>query len=533
MHVTLGGHIEVAAMDPRTRLLLDAPIGPTLLRLAAPNVVVMVAQASIGLVETYFVAALGTDALAGMSLVFPVLMLVQMMSAGAMGGGILSAVARALGSGRQGDANTLVWHALAIAIGLGLLTSLLALTGGSVLYRAMGGSGASLAAADAYSATVFAGAILIWLYNSLAAIIRGTGNMALPAAVTAIGVVVITPLSPALIMGYGPLPALGIVGGGVAILLYYGVGSVVFAGYIWSGRGVLRPQGRPPRLRWPLTRDILRIGLVSSVVSVSTNAAIAVATGLVGVAGPTALAGYGTGARLEYLLVPLVFGLGAPLAAMVGTSIGAGRHERALRVAWTGAAIAFALTESIGLAAALNPEAWLRLFDHDPAMLAVGARYLHIVGPAYGFFGAGLALYFASQGAGRLGWPLIGAALRVSLAVGGGLLAIRAGFGIDGVFVALAFAMVAFSAVIAISVASARGLAGAMTPCSQRPRPGSHCRNPGPLARVSPNSRLPDESQHERHPLHQIDLPLLRGREGPPAQEGHRVRRDRHHGAGG
>jgi putative MATE family efflux protein len=450
----MGFHALGVIMDPRTRLLLDAPIGPTLLRLAAPNVVVMVAQASIGLVETYFVAALGTDALAGMALVFPVLMLVQMMSAGAMGGGILSAVARALGSGRAGDADALVWHAVVIAIALGCLTSLATLSGGAALYRAMGGSGASLVAANAYSATVFAGAVLIWLFNSLAAVIRGTGNMALPAAVTAIGVVVITPLSPALIMGYGPLPALGIIGGGVAILLYYGAGAAVFAAYLWSGRGVLQPAMRPPRLRWSLTRDILRIGLVSSVVSVSTNAAIAVATGLVGVAGPAALAGYGTGARLEYLLVPLVFGLGAPLAAMVGTSIGAGQHARALRVAWTGAAIAFLLTEAIGLAAALSPETWLRLFDSDPAMLAVGTRYLQIVGPAYGFFGGGLALYFASQGAGRLGWPLIGAVLRVGVAVAGGFLAIAAGLGITGVFVALAGAMVVFSLVVAGSIAA-------------------------------------------------------------------------------
>ena len=89
------------AIDPRTRALLEAPIGSTLLRLALPNVIVMVVQSAIGLIETYFVAKLGTDSLAGISLVFPVLMLVQMVSAGAMGGGILSAIARALGSGKR------------------------------------------------------------------------------------------------------------------------------------------------------------------------------------------------------------------------------------------------------------------------------------------------------------------------------------------------------------------------------------------------------------------------------------------------
>src|SRR5689334_22946744 len=103
-------------MDPRTRVLLEAPIGRTLVRLALPNLVVMVIQAAIGLLETYFVAKLGTDALAGMALVFPILMLVQMVSAGAMGGGILSAIARTLGSNRLDNANLLVWHAVAIAL---------------------------------------------------------------------------------------------------------------------------------------------------------------------------------------------------------------------------------------------------------------------------------------------------------------------------------------------------------------------------------------------------------------------------------
>src|SRR5262249_4889203 len=107
---------ETEAMDARTRVLLEAPIGPTIARLALPNVAIMVVQAAIGLIETYFVAKLGTDALAGMALVFPVLMLIQMVSAGAMGGGILSAVARALGSDRREEAGILAWHATAIAV---------------------------------------------------------------------------------------------------------------------------------------------------------------------------------------------------------------------------------------------------------------------------------------------------------------------------------------------------------------------------------------------------------------------------------
>ena len=440
-------------MDPRTRALLEAPIGRTLLRLATPNIVVMVMQSSIGLIETYFVAKLGTDALAGMALVFPILMLVQMVSAGAMGGGILSAVARALGSDRRAEAGDLVWQAVAIALALGVATTIATLAGGPKLYALMGGSGRSLAAATTYSDVVFAGAVLLWLYNSLAAIIRGAGNMIVPASVTASGAAILIPLSPALIFGWGPLPQLGIAGGAAAILLFYAVGSAYFAVFLWSGRGVLRPPLRPSRLRWAPMREILRVGGVSSLISITTNISIATATGFAGRFGAAAVAGYGTGARLEYVLVPLVFGLGAPLAAMVGTAIGAGQRARALRVAWTGAAIAGVMTEAIGVAAALAPQAWLTLFSSDALMNATGAQYLQIVGPFYGFFGVGLALYFASQGAGKLFWPLLAAGMRVTVAVGGGWLALHLATGIGGVFVALGIALAISGIVNAAAVA--------------------------------------------------------------------------------
>src|SRR5438477_7799240 len=133
--------------DPRTQRLLGAPIAATLVRLAGPNILVMLAQASVGLIETYFVGWLGTEALAGVALVFPLVMLMQMMSAGAMGGGISAAVARALGGGRRSDADALVLHALAIAVILGLLFTLALLGGGRQIYAAMGGTGASLGAA--------------------------------------------------------------------------------------------------------------------------------------------------------------------------------------------------------------------------------------------------------------------------------------------------------------------------------------------------------------------------------------------------
>lgn len=442
-----------ATLDPRTRLLLEAPIAPTLLRLGAPNVLVMLAQAGVGLMETYFVGKLGTDALAGMALVFPAVMLMQMTSAGAMGGGIASAIARALGARRRDDADALVLHALLIAAVFALAFMVTVVAGGRWLYTRMGGSGGALDAAMVYSNWVFGGALLVWLFNTLSAVIRGAGNMALPAYVTVAGAVLLLPLSPLLIFGWGPLPGLGIAGGAIALLLYYLAGSAVLAAYLWSPRSLLRPSLRGLQLRWALFADILRVGLVGTVSTVATNLAIGITTALVGAYGTAAIAGYGTASRLEYLLVPLVFGLGAPLVAMVGTCIGAGQRERALRATWIGAAIAFAMTEAIGLWAAAYPAAWLSLFNTEPAMIEAGSQYLRIVGPWYGFFGLGLVLYFASQGAGRLLWPVLGNIARLVVAVAGGWLALHGGYAIAGVFAAQAAAMVVYGIANAWTIA--------------------------------------------------------------------------------
>ena len=440
-------------LSPQTRVLLQGPITATLLRLAWPNVLLMVVQASTGLVETWWVSRLGTDALAGMALVFPAVMLMQMISAGSMGGGISSAIARALGGGRRDDADALVLHSVVINGLVGAGFSVAALLLGPSLYRALGGQGASLDAALRYSNVVFAGNVLLWVMNALASVIRGTGNMLVPALVTCGGVIVLVPLSPCLIFGVGPFPALGVAGGGVALLLYYAGATAALLWYVLSGRNLARL--RPARLRWSQFREILAVGGIGAISALQTNVVVALTTALVASkAGPEAVAGYGTGARLEYLLVPLVFGLGAPLVALVGTNVGAGQRARALRIAFTGGAIAFAVTEAIGLATAAWPRAWLGLFGDAPTMLAIGESYLRVVGPAYGFFGLGLALYFASQGAGRLLWPLSAGVARVLVALGAGWILLRMTGQLAWMFAALAAGLVIYGAGLLAAVAS-------------------------------------------------------------------------------
>jgi putative MATE family efflux protein len=445
--------IAAPPMAARTRRLLEGPVAPTLLALAAPNVLVMVLQAVVTTLDAMFVGWLGPAALAGVSLVYPLVMLMQTMSAGGMGGGVASAVARALGAGRRAEAQALAAHAVVIALVMAALFTGGLLVAGPAVYRAIGGAGDALAAAVVYSRVIFGGAVVFWLVNTLGSIVRGTGTMALPAALIAGAGILYLALAPALVLGWGPFPRLGVAGTAAANLVAFGAATLVLLAYLCSSRSPVRLSFRGLRFRRALFWEILRVGAPGSLNTVLTNLTVVLMTGLVGPFGTAALAGYGMGARLEYLQIPLVFGMGSALVAMVGTNVGAGQVARAERIGWIGAGLAAAVTGSIGLVAAAVPRGWLGLFTADAHVHAVGTTYLLIVGPAYGFFGLGLALYFASQGAGRLLWPLLAGFTRLTTAaVGGWLGGYALGGGLPAIFVAMALALVVFGAMNAAAV---------------------------------------------------------------------------------
>src|SRR5258708_32769746 len=129
---------QAAAVDTRTRMLLEDPIGPTIMRLAIPNAVVMTVQVLIGLLEVYFVSRTGVDALAGVAPVFPLVSLVVAIAQGALGGGIVTTVARSLGTGRTSEASEYAWYAVLLGIPLGLVTTALMVALGPTLYCHMG-----------------------------------------------------------------------------------------------------------------------------------------------------------------------------------------------------------------------------------------------------------------------------------------------------------------------------------------------------------------------------------------------------------
>lgn len=396
-----------------------------LLRLAWPNMLAMLATALAAIAETSYVGRFGVASLAGMALVFPFVMLQMMLSAGAMGGGVSSAVSRALGAGDAPRANALAVHAMWIALAAGALYMVLMLGLGPLLFAALGGHGEALTQALAFANVAFLGSIFIWLVNTFSSVIRGTGNMSIPSAallLVAIGQVVI---GGALGLGWGPLPRWGMPGVAAGQVLAYGLCAVFLFGYLRSGRARITLRTRATPLQWPLARDILKIGGFACISPLQTVLTILILTWLVAQFGTTALAGYGIGTRLEFLLVPVAFAIGVASVPVVGMAIGAGRIERARRAAWSASAIAAVLLGSLGIVLALLPDLWTGLFTDDAAVRDAAALYFRWAGPAYGLLGVGLSLYFSSMGAGKVVGPVIAGTLRLALIVIGGLMLVQ------------------------------------------------------------------------------------------------------------
>ena len=436
-------------MDDRTRLLLTAPPIPLLARMSAPNSIAFFIQAGVSMTEVWFIGQLGSASLAAIALVFPLLMLTQTLSGGAMGGAVASAVARALGAGDRERGEQLIWHALALAaLGALLLLTLFGLFGVSFL-RFLGGSNDILNQAVSYCLVLFSGGIFLWLMGVVSAIYRGMGDMKFPALVMTASAFVQVPLSGALVLGAFGAPQLGIVGAAVSAVVTAGLLSGVMILRLVLGNTVIKIRWTQFGFEARHFKEILKVALPAALSPVLTVTSILCLTAIIGRFGEQALAGYGIGSRIEFLLIPLVFGIGASMTSLVGMSVGAGDIQRAEHICWVGGMGSALLAGVIGISLALFPEFWIPAFTEDPVVQAAAKQYIQIVGPCFAFQGLGLSLYFACQGAGVMFWPVVSLLLRAILAVAGALILINVtNWGLAGVFYAAGFGMVIYGIIM-------------------------------------------------------------------------------------
>lgn len=434
------------------RALLAGPILRTLLRLAAPNVLATSTAVLVGLAETFYVGRLGVVPLAALGLVFPFAMLTGMLSAGAMGGGVASAISRAIGADDMKRAQAVALHALAIGTLGGIAYSALLFAVSRPLFTLLGGRGPVLAEALGYAAVLFSGATAVWLFNTLASVLRGTGNMRLPsAALIGAGLLQIT-IGGVLGLGLAGAPKLGMPGVALGQILAQGLGAAFLLWLLRRDDARLRLEFRGVRLQRALFADILRVGAVSCLSPLQSVTTMVLMAGFVAQLGVLPLAGYAIGQRLEFLMSTVAFGIGLASVPMVGMAVGAGLVARARRVAWAAASVTALILGVVGLVVAIHPDLWAAIFTAEPQVLGYAQQYLRWTGPAYPFYGFGLTLYFASQGAGRMAGPVAAATMRlVVVAAGGGWLVAHAAAPWQ-LFVLSAASMVAYGGTCALAL---------------------------------------------------------------------------------
>ncbi len=380
-----------------------------IMRLAAPTTLVMLIGATSNVLYTYYVSRLGADAIAAVSLVFPISLLAITAMGGGLGAGAASAVARALGAGRRHEAVAVAEHALALSVGVGVLFALAILLGAPALFTAMGGKGVVLRSAVLFARVLFGGALITFVGAMFDSIMRGEGNVRVPAIWASASLLLQIGLTPLFMFVAG----WGLVGAPVAMLTSQLLATLARARYVFGGRGIVRPAPLPRVFALRPLGEILRVGIPASLSTTINYVGMMVLTGVIARLGEAHLAAYGLGTRLDFLLLSFAFGFGAAVLTLVGLATGAQRPEFVTTYVTRAGAIIVGLLVVPAALLFWKPTLWLGIFTTDPGILAVGTQYFRIIGPSYPFMGVAMVIAFAFQGLGRATAPLVWVVVRV------------------------------------------------------------------------------------------------------------------------
>jgi putative MATE family efflux protein len=409
-----------AAPNPDIQRSLEGSIPVALLNFAAPSLVQILVQNAVAAVEILFLSRLGTDPLAGISAVSPLVSLVIGMTTVGMGGAVSSAIAQSLGARKFLEAEALAMHAVLLSLVFGGISAVILIGLGPEIYHTLGARGRSLEEALAYSNIVFGGSVSMWLLGSLTGILRGMGDMRSAAWITVLRAVAVLPLFIILVFGWAPIPGFGMVGAAAAMLTYYALGVIGMVAYLQTERSVVHLRLSGFRPKWQLFHRILKVASPSSVQILVNGFALIAITTFVARFGVEALAGYGLASRLELLISSLVLAFGVGTTTMVGVCVGAGLVDRARRVTFVSCILAAAVFGVLGLGVSLSGRWIAEQFTHAEKVVLAASRYFHVTGLVYGFTAVSVMLFSAYQGWGRAAVPLWVSLLRVAVVLLGG-----------------------------------------------------------------------------------------------------------------
>lgn len=440
-----------------TALLAEPPLR-ALLRLAVPTTGVMSIAAISNVFHTWFVSQLGSEAIAAVSLVFPISLILTTLTGGGIGTGVSSAVARALGKGDRDEATAVAEQAFTLTVVLGLLLSVALVRLAPRLLHLLGGRDAVLALAVDFARVLFAGFCIQFLGATADAVLRAEGNVRVPAICASASLLSQIVLTPLCMFTLG----LGIRGAPVATIIGQSLGLVPRLVHLFGGRGIVRPRPTPVRPSGAPLAGILRVGVPASIGTLVAYIGMMVLTTVMARFGTAELAAFGLGSRLDFLLLTLCYGTGTAVLSLVGLATGAGRADLVSGYALRAVGLMAAVVSVPAVVLIVTPRVWFGLFTTDPAIEAVGETYFRTIGPSYPFLMVSMTLAFAFQGLGHATTPLVTMGLRVGSAVGGALLLARLGYGADAVFVLLAAGQVVSAVLMLMLFArTVRGLRAA------------------------------------------------------------------------
>ena len=410
--------------------LTELPFNKIFFKLAVPNVCATFFAATTVIFDLWYIGKIGISELAGVAYIFPIYMLTSMLSNGAFGGAVSGATARAFGSKNITQAECIFRSAILIAF-LGAIIMMFLFFSFSerfFIYYKVDKQVSN--AAITYGNILLKGIFLIWFFNIIISLTRGSGNTIVPAISWLIvlffhilfatlnfsiddGNILLTnnvsflnELFSFTSLEWSAISLLsGYLAGIIFILGFYFFGS---HSYSFKFQDIFKLRG---------FYKLIKSGSLASCQSLMTISLALFCTTIIGMFGTNWAAGFGIAIRLELLLIPIIFGIGGALIAIVGANVGANKFQRAIHMTWKGTSFSVLIVGIIGLFFSIYPELWSGFFTTDLQTKETTKAYLNLVAPFYAFFALGLGLYFVCQAFNTLFWPVIGTFIRLVFVV--------------------------------------------------------------------------------------------------------------------
>jgi putative MATE family efflux protein len=441
---TLRDAVRGAPLDYTT-----APVGRAVIMLAVPMVIEMAMESIFAVADVFWVAHLGADAVATVGLTESMLTLIYTVAMG-LSIGAMALVSRRIGQNDPDGASRAAAQSIVLGVLVAALIAVLAAPRAPGLLRLMGASPEVIESGSMFTRVMLGGNVTVVLLFLINAVFRGAGDAAIAMRVLWFGNVLNIVLGPCFIFGLGPFPELGVAGAAVATNIGRGSAVVYQVVTLVRGTGRVRLRREHLRLDLSLMRSVLRLSGSGTIQILIGTASYVGLVRILSVFGSDALAGYTIGIRVIVFAILPAFGISNAAATMVGQNLGAGRPDRAERAVWTAARYNMLFLGCVGFFLAARPIAGL--FTNDPAVLPFAIGCLRTVSLGFLFYAVGMVLTQSFNGAGDTWTPtLINLGVfwlwEIPLAW---WLAVHAGLGPSGVFIALTVAYSTLAVVSAV-----------------------------------------------------------------------------------